>query len=740
VAAVTTQAALACDRSSDAGLKEAAKKFQEAAGVFGALRDGPSLKVEAPRPVDVGPECAAMLETLCLAQAQELTYEKARLDGKAPALLARLAKQAALHYEAVCRALASPPLATHFDKSWTTHATVKAGLYAGEAGAAAAAGLHAADEVAPEIARLRETSAALAPARAAAKSCARELADALASLDGRLTTALARAERENATVYLQRIPPASDLPPIAPASLVKPTPPGDLDGAADAATGLFAGIVPDSSAKALSTYTARVDDLVRREVGRLEGGTDDARAALATAGLPDLLAPLGGGPGATAAAIPDALRAELAALADAGGPRALHDTVAEIAGLRVAVEADLARLEGDLGREAGEDTDLRARHGEGRWARPPSSALNAGIKERLAGYRANLAAAAESDARLAGRLRDNAAGFGDLTPSGAAAALPRLAPPLVTVAGEDPAASLARLRAAVAAVDGLGAERAALEDALKVERNRDNPLPRMLSAGGGGGAPGSSGSGPAALDALFKEELAKYDPLVARVDDSLARQADLLAEVEAAAAAFKRAYAVDEWRAAVAESASALRGRVETFRELRDNLGEGLRFYVALREAVGALAGQAADFIAGRRLQRDDLLEALRRADAAGGGGGGGAGGMMAGLSLGGPPPPPPPQQYAYPPPAGQAPPPSQPAYTYAPPAYYGSGGGAGAGGAAPAGAFGAAQAPPAGAPPAYYQAAAPGGYGAQPPQQAPPQQGGGNPLADLAGWLAGRR
>ena len=89
IGAVLTQAALAADRTSDAGLKEAARKLQEAAGAFGALRDGPALKVEAPRPVDVGPECAAMLEKLCLAQAQELTFEKARLDGKAPAILAR---------------------------------------------------------------------------------------------------------------------------------------------------------------------------------------------------------------------------------------------------------------------------------------------------------------------------------------------------------------------------------------------------------------------------------------------------------------------------------------------------------------------------------------------------------------------------------------------------------------------------------------------------------------------------
>ena len=53
------------------------------------LRDGPSLKVEQPRPIDISPECAAMLEKLCLAQAQECTFEKARQDKKKPQVLAR---------------------------------------------------------------------------------------------------------------------------------------------------------------------------------------------------------------------------------------------------------------------------------------------------------------------------------------------------------------------------------------------------------------------------------------------------------------------------------------------------------------------------------------------------------------------------------------------------------------------------------------------------------------------------
>ena len=64
-------------------------QVQDAAGVFAELRDVVNLRVEAPRPVDISPECANMLERLCLAQAQELTFEKFRADGKNPSILAR---------------------------------------------------------------------------------------------------------------------------------------------------------------------------------------------------------------------------------------------------------------------------------------------------------------------------------------------------------------------------------------------------------------------------------------------------------------------------------------------------------------------------------------------------------------------------------------------------------------------------------------------------------------------------
>lgn len=51
-------------------------------------------------------------------------------------------------------------------------------------------------------------------------------------------------------------------------------------------------------------------------------------------------------------------------------------------------------------------------------------------------------------------------------------------------------------------------------------------------------------------------------------------------------------------------SAGGMRAQLATYRELRDNMSEGARFYTALQEAVKNLAQQAGDYCLTRRIQR----------------------------------------------------------------------------------------------------------------------------------------
>jgi hypothetical protein len=75
---------------------------------------------------------------------------------------------------------------------------------------------------------------------------------------------------------------------------------------------------------------------------------------------------------------------------------------------------------------------------------------------------------------------------------------------MVSVGEVEPAAVVATLRSALDAIGRLSGERAGIEEALKVEKNKDNILPRIMAAGG-------------QHDRLFAEELKKYEPLKARL-------------------------------------------------------------------------------------------------------------------------------------------------------------------------------------------------------------------------------
>ena len=50
--------------------------------------------------------------------------------------------------------------------------------------------------------------------------------------------------------------------------------------------------------------------------------------------------------------------------------------------------------------------------------------------------------------------------------------------------------------------------------------------------------------------------------------------------------------------------ASGMRGKLAVYRELQDNMSEGLRFYMSLQEAINTLRQQSGDYVLTRSMQR----------------------------------------------------------------------------------------------------------------------------------------
>lgn len=136
--------------------------------------------------------------------------------------------------------------------------------------------------------------------------------------------------------------------------------------------------------------------------------------------------------------------------------------------MRGSVEADLTAVETDLDKEAADDDELRQRFGT-RWTAPPSAALTKQLRDKILGYRNNLAVAGESDTKLMDKLNASAGSLGSLSMADASKQLPRLQAPMVPVGDVDPVTLVNTLRQAMETMQQLSSQRALLEESLKVE-------------------------------------------------------------------------------------------------------------------------------------------------------------------------------------------------------------------------------------------------------------------------------
>ncbi|KAL3751289.1 hypothetical protein ACJRO7_012156 [Eucalyptus globulus] len=510
--AVYSQIGLSYDRSTVEGRRLAVQAFIGAAGAFAYLRDNAAAKASmgSSTTVDVSVECAGMLERLMLAQAQECVFENTIAKGSTPGVCAKISRQVGLYYEEAWAALNVAPLNQHFDKGWISHVQLKAALFYAEACYRYGLELHEKEEIAEEIARLRSGVSTLSEAKKSTKGAPPQLLDAINKLEANINRNLDRAVKENDRVYLMRIPSPSSLPPLPSFSMVKPMPMNEvLDASKEK---MFASLVPDSSAKALSRYTEMVDDIIRTQAEKLQQGSELTRVRLKDMDLPDSILALEGH-----FTLPVDLKEDVEAVQISGGPAGLDAELQQLRDLRRVNQELLVQTEELLQKEAREDAQFRGQFGT-RWTRPQSSTLTKNLQDRVNRFAGNLKQAAESDARIERSVKDHAALMSILDCRPIESALPSLARPIMSLdANED--AVVGALKQSLRQLETLGAQRAGLEDMLKEMKRKDDILPKLMA---------STGS----QEDLFKKEVSKYDPICEDIAQNIEAQEQLLFQIQ----------------------------------------------------------------------------------------------------------------------------------------------------------------------------------------------------------------
>ncbi|WOL09841.1 ALG-2 interacting protein X [Canna indica] len=591
--AVYSQIALSADRTDAAGLKQACNSFQSAAGAFAYLRDHAAARASAAggATVDLSVECAGMLEKLMLAQAQECFFEKVIADAKPPALCSKVARQVGLYYEETYATLSAPPLSQHFDRTWISHVQLKAAQYYAEACYRYSLDLHAKEEIGEEICRLKIGINALADAKKSSKGVAQPLLDAVNKLETNMNNNLERAVKENNRVYLMRIPEASSLTALSAASLVKPTSMAEfLDASKET---LFSRIVPDSSTKALSKYTDMVDNIIRTQAEKLQEGSEITRVKLKEMDLPDSILALEGN-----LSLPLDLIEDIEAVQISGGPSGLEAELQQLRDLRRVNQELLVQTEELLQKEANEDAQFRTQFGT-KWTRPQSSTLTKNLQDRLNKFAANLKQAADSDARIERAMRDNFELMAILDRRPIESALPSLARPIMSLDGNEDAL-VGALKQSLRQLENLGAQRASLEDMLKEMKRKDDILPKLMA---------STGS----QDDLFKKEIAKYDQICEEIARNIEAQEHLLLQIQAQNDEFSAIFNLEDYKVAREKSYKQISAAIAKYREIKDNINEGLKFYITLQDAITNIKQQCSDFVMTRNIQCREMIEDVQR-------------------------------------------------------------------------------------------------------------------------------
>ncbi|CAA0833001.1 Endosomal targeting BRO1-like domain-containing protein [Striga hermonthica] len=592
--AVHSQMGLSFDRSSVEGRRQASHSFIAAAGAFAFLRDNVAMKasIGGSTTVDVSVECVGMLERLMLAQAQECVYENTIAKGSSPGVCAKISRQVGIFYEEALAALTVAPLNQLFEKAWIAHVHLKSALFYAEACYRYSLELHDKEEIAEEIARLKSGVSALSEAKKSSpRGAAQQLLDAINKLEANMNRNLERAVKENDRVYLMRVPPSSSLQPLPTFSMVKPMPMNEvLDASREK---MFASLVPDNSAKALSRYTEMLDDIIRTQAEKLQQGSELARVRLKEMDLPDSILALEGN-----FTLPTSLKEDVEAVQICGGPAGLESELQQLKDLRRVNHEMLVQVEEQIQKEAIDDSQFRNQFGT-RWTRPQSSTLTKNLQDRLNRFAANLKQAAESDARIERSVREHSALMSILDVRPIESALPTLAKPIMSLdANED--AIVGALKQSLRQLEMLGAQRAGLEDMLKEMKRKDDILPKLMAFTG-------------SHEDLFRKEISKYDKICEEIAQNLEAQEQLLMHIQAQNDEFAAIFNLEDYKASREKGYRQIEAAIAKYREIKDNINEGLKFYITLQDAITIVKQQCSDFVMTRNIQCREMIEDVQR-------------------------------------------------------------------------------------------------------------------------------
>ncbi|XHG00562.1 hypothetical protein AWENTII_003998 [Aspergillus wentii] len=605
--ALYSQLAFALNRTTPDGLKQACNYFCQAAGVLSHLRKDILADLRTSPPEDMDEMTLESLEKLLLAQAQECFWQKAVKDGLKDASIARLAAKVSDFYadsgDCAVKSNAISP-------EWIHHMTAKHHHFAAAAQYRQSLDCLEKRKYGEEVARLRDSVACVNEALKESRWINRTVLGDLNGLKSRVTEDLKRAEKDNDVIYLNPVPPKSELKTVERASMVAAKAPSQVTDAISMlgdngplGQPLFSKLVPYAVHIAASIYSDRRDRLVNENViGELETMTDKLRELLSSLNLPGSLQalekPLG---------LPPTLVSHAEEMRQQDGlyrlRRSLEDT-AKVKTNDMAVYNEGVEI---LAAEKAEDDASRMKYGTDRWSRQSSEAANPKVYNTAKEINGYFTSAQSSDKLVEQKLKGSEVVFRVLTGTNRDLEMyvPSSRRPAITPEVERESVRLRSCLSEVSRLENRRKRRAlALKDKCKSDDisqallketarlEREFPMQTIQASH---------------FEELFEEQLHLYDPDLEMVTQEQHDQDQIAAQVREANRAFTRAHTGDASTKEREKALQELENGYLKYKEIISNIEVGRKFYNDLAKIVGRFRDDCKAFVNQRRMEASQI-------------------------------------------------------------------------------------------------------------------------------------
>ncbi|KAF8656828.1 hypothetical protein AX16_002376 [Volvariella volvacea WC 439] len=587
LASLYSQLASLEDRSNKDGIRRALNYYQSAAGTFVHLISDALQKLvhgsdDGEVPLDLTKGFVESMELLMLAQAQECTWQAAKIDHYKNGIIARIAVRTAQLYGLAWNAIvdATPRVKQLLPSDWLPHIEAKENHFEAVAQYRKSLDDIEGHRYGHEISRLQQAQLKAKKAYDVARK-GRIAPAVIADIQSLLETvqkSLARAERDNDLIYHQDVPALSTLPTISPAELAKPVvPPGllDLSSQLGSHTPLFSRLLGWGAREAISIYNERKRDIVQnRIVGAAQEIKDADGRTLHELSLPASLEALERPVG-----LPPSLLAKAEEVRLEDGPARIEASLEDVQKLAQRDQAILNEAMDILDSEASEDEEARKNMDI---ARLPSYQANTELVEKDRRYRDILARAADADEVVRRKWDEWEPNITELTWS--EEELEASIPSSTTLPG-DPAPAQAsqtqvHARSLRSLLDTIQDFHKSLDDIIdraKLTEEVDDIHDRILRVADG--YEKLAEVHPALFEDIMDEELSKYDKFIKEIDDIQQRRENTISEVRKHNELFLRSRRDDPTVKEREHALQSLDLAYHKYREIVRNLDEGFKFY-----------------------------------------------------------------------------------------------------------------------------------------------------------------